>query len=134
MNIVRKRINDLMYEKRITQTGLGEIVGVNQATLSRNLTGMHAMKTDLLIRIADYFGVSTDYLLGRTDERNPQTKIVEKIISIPTNSKSPLVNEPVYQEVISLIDRLTKNELFMLKGMIMAILGNEVKERERKVL
>lgn len=132
MNITKKRIEDLMYEKRITQVGLGEIVGVNQATLSRNLSGMHAMKIDILIKIADYFKVSTDYLLGRTDNKSSQPQIIEKIIPVPTNSKSPLANTPEYQTVMTLIDRLTRDELIMLKGMIMAILGNEAKDREKE--
>lgn len=132
MNIIKKRINDLLYENSITQTGLAEHLGITQATLSRNLNGEHGMRIDVLKKIADYFNVSTDYLLGRTENKSSQPQIIEKVISISSNNKSPLATEPVYQEVLSLIDRLTKNELFMLKGMIMAILGNEAKDREKE--
>lgn len=133
MNITQKRINDLLYERRITQSGLADICGINQPTLSRNLNGVHSMRIELIVKIADYFKVSVDYLLGRSDEKLNDPKIIEKIVTIPNNSKSPFVHEPIYHEVISLVDRLSKDELLMLKGMMMAIIGTD-KTQDHKTI
>lgn len=46
-------------------------LNMNQNTISRYETGAHQADYATLIRFADYFGVSIDYLLERTD--NPET-------------------------------------------------------------
>jgi hypothetical protein len=58
--------------------------------------------------------------------RNSEVKIIERFI--PSQSKSPLANTPEYQTVANLVDRLERDELIMLKGMIMAIIGSERKD------
>ncbi len=60
----------LRNKKRITQQRLAIELGINQNTLSRYETGQRQADYDTLIKIADYFDVSIDYLLERTD--NPK--------------------------------------------------------------
>lgn len=130
MNITHKRINELLYEKRLTQTGLAEACGITQSTLSRNLNGVHSTRVDLIMQIADFFDVSVDYLLGRTDERKPETKIIEKLIPVVDNNNiqniSPLANTQIYKEIVSIVNRLTENELYILKGVLIGIVGKEI--------
>lgn len=45
-------------------------LSTNQNTISRYETGERECDYTMLIKIADYFDVSIDYLLGRTDKRN----------------------------------------------------------------
>ena len=64
----RQRIQDLIKSRRITQAELAERVGLSSSTLSRYLQGRTANLGDgFIIRIAKYFDVSTDFLLGETD-------------------------------------------------------------------
>lgn len=63
----------LIKEKNITQQILADSIGITQATLSRNINGVHAPKAEIVEEIANYFGVSTDYLLGKSDIRNPES-------------------------------------------------------------
>ena len=65
---IRERIQDLMKERKVTQSQLAASIGTTASTLNRFLSG----KTDKLgdesiIRIARVFNVSTDFLLGVTD-------------------------------------------------------------------
>ena len=64
----RQRIQDLIKSRKITQAELAEKVGFSSSTLSRYLQGRTTNLGDgFIIRIAKYFDVSTDFLLGETD-------------------------------------------------------------------
>ena len=63
------RIKELRREKRVTQLKMALDLHLTQNTISRYETGEREPGIAELIRIADYFSVSIDYLVGRTDER-----------------------------------------------------------------
>ena len=64
----RQRIQDLIKNRKITQAGLAEKVVLSNSALSRYLQGGAKNLGDgFIIRIAKYFDVSTDFLLGETD-------------------------------------------------------------------
>lgn len=64
------RIKELRKSKNISQIKLGMDLNMSQNTISRYETGEREPSISDLIRIADYFGVSIDYLLERTDNPN----------------------------------------------------------------
>lgn len=66
-----RRLRDLREDHDITQTALSEILMCSQRVYSNYERGDIDIPTAVLIRLADYYGVSVDYLLGRTD--NPKT-------------------------------------------------------------
>ena len=61
------RLRELRKSKGISQLKLAIDLNTNQNTISRYETGEREPGLCELIKIADYFGVSTDYLLERTD-------------------------------------------------------------------
>ena len=65
------RLKELRQKKRISQLKLAMDLSLNQNSISRYETGEREAGYDLLIKFADYFDVSIDYLLERTD--NPKT-------------------------------------------------------------
>ena len=64
------RLKQIRKEKGISQLKLAIELNTNQNTISRYETGEREPGINELIRIADYFNVSIDYLLERTD--NPK--------------------------------------------------------------
>ena len=62
------RLKELREKRRISQVRLGMELNMSQNTISRYETGSREAGYKELIAIADYFGVSVDYLLGRTDD------------------------------------------------------------------
>ena len=62
------RLRELRRQRRISQVRLAMELNVSRNTICRYETGERAGYA-MLIRIADYFDVSVDYLLGRTDNR-----------------------------------------------------------------
>ena len=63
------RLKELRKERKISQLQLAFDLNMNQNTISRYENLERQADYDTLIRFADYFGVSVDYLLGRTDNR-----------------------------------------------------------------
>ena len=64
------RLKDLRKERRISQLKLAMDLNMNQNSISRYETGEREADYATLIKFADYFNVSIDYLLERTD--NPK--------------------------------------------------------------
>jgi len=64
------RLKELRKKKGISQLRLSIDLNTTQNTISRYETGEREPGIDELIKIADYFNVSVDYLIGRTE--NPK--------------------------------------------------------------
>ena len=64
------RLKQLRKERQITQVKLSLDLNMSQNTISRYENGVRNADYNTLIQFADYFDVSLDYLLGRTD--NPK--------------------------------------------------------------
>lgn len=64
------KLRELRKEKGISQLKLAMDLSMNQNTISRYETGEREADYKTLIKIADYFNVSIDYLLERTDNPN----------------------------------------------------------------
>lgn len=62
------RIKDLRKARRITQLKMAMDLNMSQNTISRYESGEREPGIAELIRIADYFHVGIDYLVGRTDD------------------------------------------------------------------
>ncbi len=61
------RLKELRKKKGISQLRLATELNTTQNTISRYETGEREPGIDELIKIADYFNVSVDYLIGRTE-------------------------------------------------------------------
>lgn len=69
--VIILRIRGLRNEFNLTQEELGKIVGQTKSNISKYETGALEPGNDTLIKIAKYFNVSLDYLMGNSDIRNP---------------------------------------------------------------
>ncbi len=62
-------LRELRSEKKVSQRALGEVLGVSDRNIRFYETGEHRPDFDGLVTLADYFQVSLDYLVGRSEER-----------------------------------------------------------------
>ena len=69
----------LRKEKGISQKSAAQQLGVSQALLSHYENGIRECGLDFLVRAADFYGVSCDYILGRTPDRNGLTLTIEEL-------------------------------------------------------
>ena len=63
-----QRIRDLREENDKTQKEMAEILHCSQQVYSNYELGQRDIPTDILIKLAKYYGVSTDYILGLKDK------------------------------------------------------------------
>ena len=71
MNKLSNRLAYLRKKKGITLKEMSRDLGsIKEASLSRYEHGRREPKLDTLVKIANYFDCSVDYLLGRTDQKN----------------------------------------------------------------
>lgn len=64
-----KRIKELRIDNDLKQTVLAKYLGVSQNTYSDYEHGKINIPVDIIIKLADYYNVSTDYLLNRTNKK-----------------------------------------------------------------
>ena len=67
-SVMENRIKELRKNRGYTQVSLQMQTGIEQALLSKYENGERVPPTETLIRLADFFNVSIDYMLGRTDK------------------------------------------------------------------
>lgn len=71
MDSFGERVKSLRKSKGLTQAQLAIILGIKERMLRHYEKGGHKPDYEGLIKIADFFGVSLDYLTGRTDNPHP---------------------------------------------------------------
>lgn len=77
-------IAELRQDRGLTQKELGDILCVSSGAISNYENGVHLPDVDKVIALANYFHVTTDYLLGRTSSNLP----VELLQQAITNEKT----------------------------------------------
>lgn len=65
------RLRALREDRDIKQRELAEYLHIKQNTYSQYENEVHQMPYELLLKVADYFNTSTDYILEHTDEIKP---------------------------------------------------------------
>ena len=75
MQEVAERLRHLRESVKLSQMKMAEVVGVKQSSLNRYELNQASPTFETLLRYADFFDVSLDYIFGRTD--NPQGRLYE---------------------------------------------------------
>ena len=70
----RNRLKDLREDLDLKQAALAEYLQIHQTTYSDYELGKLNIPINVLHKLADYYGTSIDYLLGRTGEKKPYPK------------------------------------------------------------
>lgn len=68
------RLKDLREDMDLTQKQVADVLNVKQNTYSQYENGIHELPLDALIKLARFYGTSTDYILRLTDEPKPYPK------------------------------------------------------------
>ena len=67
--LIFKRLKDLREDNDYTQQQIADMLYINRRTYSSYETGMAGLPVEILIKLADIYNTSTDYILERTDEK-----------------------------------------------------------------
>ena len=66
-----ENIRSLRIDKGFTQKQIGDYLGISQNTYSQYEIGVLKYPVDVIIKLADLYDVSVDYLVGRTNQKEP---------------------------------------------------------------
>ncbi|MDD6995733.1 MAG: helix-turn-helix transcriptional regulator [Candidatus Borkfalkiaceae bacterium] len=88
---IGKRIRELRQEHNLRQKQLAKSINVAANTLSQFESGKANPGYEVLIALADYFEVSTDYLLGRADDFGNVSVRAERTADFPTAEEKKLL-------------------------------------------
>ena len=81
--MIGERLYDLRKDRDLTQQELGEILNVNHHSISSYERSKSEPPDDIKIRMAHYFGVSLDYLMGVTEDPRPYEVEENGFIRLP---------------------------------------------------
>ncbi len=68
------RLRDLREDRDLSQQQVAEFLGMKQPQYNRYERGLRDVPTDILIRLAELYRTSVDYILGLTDQPKPYAK------------------------------------------------------------
>lgn len=71
MNVLSKRLKAMRMKRGLTQRQMATKLNISPSSIALYETGGRNPDPDMLRRLADFLGCSTDYLLGRTDDPDP---------------------------------------------------------------
>ncbi len=103
---IGERILNLRKELNLSQKELAEKTGITEASLSRYENNLREPKAEIIARISETLGCSTDYLLGRTNDKQDYTNNKHELDNsgfknykeVEVKIKKRLLNEKVIKE------------------------------------
>lgn len=117
-------LSDLRRDGDLSQRKLANDLHVSQALLSHYENGTREPGLPFLCRVCDYFGVTADYILGRTDERNAMfcgTKAIAEV----NKALVSVGDTTVHDAAITYLDNAAKRVISL-----MALSGDEIELAE----
>ncbi len=73
-----QRLKDLREDKDLFQKDIAELLGITQTVYSRYERGIQTIPILHLLKLADFYHTSTDYILGRTNEPLPIADLLNR--------------------------------------------------------
>lgn len=87
------RIRDLREDMDLRQIDVANATGIDQKTLSNYETGKTNPDSYAIIKLADFFNVTADYLIGRTDESTRKINEIKEKIENIQNDLSEVISK-----------------------------------------
>lgn len=120
---MKNRIKDLREKRGIIQEILAAELGITQQMLSRYERDVTVIKVDILKRLAEYFNVTTDYLLGMSDVKRDLTG---------QNRLNETLDE--YYDMIEVYKKLDQYDQELVWSLLQIVRKNEEKKKKDSVV
>lgn len=92
------RLRELRVERELLQSDIAKLINKSERTVGFYETGERDMNTETLAILANFFNVSIDYLLGKSDIRNPEKADLDKLqIGLSAKDYSNITDEQIKQ-------------------------------------
>lgn len=107
MSVFSERVTKLMKEKNMTQKQLAVSSKVTESSMTHYVKGVRVPYGDVVVRIANALGTSTDYLLGNTDEPdsdyNKLSVLQRKVgkLNLEEQAKAETILKAVFDDIFN---------------------------------
>lgn len=98
----------LRESRKITQTQLGEHIGAKKSAISLWESGKRQPDQETLVRLANFFEVTIDYLLGRDDSVPIENTPTDDPLTEQIMAKARLMNEEELLQLLRIMDAVKK--------------------------
>ena len=106
--MIGDRIRELRSARRMSQTELAKAIHVSQQAITKWENGKSEPSSSAIDDIANYFNVSSDYLLERTSEKTPN-KDLSKNQKLVAYSIDPNISDEERKDIIEMVKIAMKN-------------------------
>lgn len=106
--VIKERLKKLREDEGIYQKDLADKLHITRATIASYETGKSLPSLDVVLKYANFFDCSTDYILGRTKERN-LTITKDKEIEI-VHDKETVIQEAAMELLKKTLNKMMKEE------------------------
>lgn len=105
-----EKLKELREARKVTQSQLGEYIGAKKSAISLWESGKRQPDQDTLVRLAAYFNVSVDCLLGREEQLTPaqETASADDPLTEQIMAKARLMNEEELRQLLRIMDAVKK--------------------------
>ena len=116
------RLRKLRENKDLKQKEAAVALGVSSVNLNRYETGKHSPDLETLSKLAKFFGVTTDYLLGRVD--NPTDELVP-ITTEPLDQNATYMNDPVTDDIVDNLKLMSREDKETIRRLTQSIVNRK---------
>lgn len=110
-----KIVKDLRLKRGLSQEELGEAVGLNKNTIGMLERGERNTKDSNTERIADFFGVTVDFLKGKNDSKDDEPDMVKELLEMLVKKDVIKDIDNIPPEIEAVILHTAKQEFLKLK-------------------
>ena len=72
LSLFAERLDSLLFDAKLNPPALAKILGCGRATINRYLSGLKMPTVEMVVKMADYFQVTADFLLGLEEENSSE--------------------------------------------------------------
>lgn len=108
---IMNRIKDMRNESNKTQSQVANYIGISQQSYARYETENLLPASDIILKLARYYNVTTDYLLGNSEQREPSPITEERLLKLGFSKEK--------------VDKLTPEDIIRIRAYLEGILDSK---------
>ena len=124
--IISERLTQLRKQRGLIQKDVAEAMGLDRTTYTKYERGDIKPSYETILKLADYFNVSIDYLLGKTNTPGPQIETEEELAF--WEMRKEMAQRPEMRVLFSLARTATTKDLKLANEMLRRLTGGAADE------
>lgn len=131
MDTFAKRLKALRDERNLSQGELSQALGISRGSLSFYENNSRTADIEILYKVSEYFGVTLDYLLGKSDNRKPENSDIGQVTGLSDEAIEQLQITKENMPYTTALNYLIANKhISSLVDYLLSFLGPEIADGE----